>query len=315
MSTAVCPAGLFDLHCDTITECTLQGQPLRENSLHLSLTRGRVYAPWMQCFAVWIPDELRGGAAVERFDRVVGRFREECRRNADWMQPCRDAHDFQQARQQGKCGAVLTVEGGAALAGELSRVETLAGCGVKILTLTWNGPCEIGDGAMTVHPRGLTEFGRQAVPLLEQYGIVMDLSHASDPLFDDAAQLARRPFIASHSNARAVCPHPRNLTDEQFLTIRERGGLVGLNFHPPFLNGSGRASLDDLLRHTEHFLGLGGEDTLALGSDFDGAQLPNGVVGVQSMGQIWEYFVKFGYQEPLLEKIFFKNAWKFFVSL
>lgn len=306
---------LFDLHCDTITECERQSQPLRENNLHLSLARGRAYSPWMQCFAVWIPDDKRGPQAVEHFDRIVRRFRGECRRNADWMMPCRDPADFRLASQEGKCGAVLTVEGGAALAGDLERVKVLADSGVKALTLTWNGSCEIGDGAMVMHPHGLTAFGKLAVPALEQHGIVLDVSHASDPLFDDVAQLAEYPFLASHSNSRAVCNHPRNLTDEQFFTIRDRAGLVGLNFHPPFLSGLETATFDDLLRHTEHFLALGGEDTLALGTDFDGAQMFTPLTGIESMGLIWENFVKFGYPEPLLEKIFFKNAWKFFVSL
>lgn len=309
------PLGVFDLHCDTITECELQDQPLRENSLHLSLCRGRVFSPWIQCFAVWIPDEKRGPQAVAQFDRVVRRFQEECRHNADWMLPCRTKAEFHSAREQGKCGAVLTVEGGAALAGELQRVKVLADCGVKALTLTWNGSCEIGDGAMVAQPQGLTSFGKLVLPALEQYGIAIDLSHASDPLFDDVAQRAARPFFASHSNSRVVCRHPRNLTDEQFLTIREQGGVVGLNFYPPFLTGTFEAGVDDLLRHTEHFLALGGEDTLAFGSDFDGAQMPKGIAGVQSFVQIWEHFVKFGYSEGLLEKIFFKNAWKFFVSL
>lgn len=309
------PIRLFDLHCDTITECTLQDQSLRENRLHLSLCRGRAYVPWMQCFAVWIPDEKRGTQAAVYFDRVADRFYEECTRNADWMLPCRGPEDLKRAKQQGKCGALLTVEGGAVLAGEIGRVKYLSDKGVKMLTLTWNGPCELGDGAMVEHPRGLTAFGKLAVPELERYGIVLDLSHASDPLFDDVARLVKRPFVASHSNSRAVCDHPRNLTDQQFLTIRERGGLVGLNFYPPFLSSSPKAGLDDILRHAEHFLALGGEDTLALGSDFDGAQMPQSIAGIQSMGRIWEHFVKFGYPQALLEKIFFKNAWKFFVSL
>ena len=315
MSCDTKPIGLFDLHCDTITECSLQNQPLRENSLHLSLGRGRAYLPWIQCFAVWLPDEIRGAEAVGYFDRVLHRFQHECQCNDDWMLPCRCAQDLQTARQQGKCGAVLTVEGGAVLAGEISRVKLLAQQGVRMLTLTWNGSCEMGDGAMVEHPKGLTAFGKLAVPELERCNILIDVSHASDPLFDDVAARAARPFVASHSNSRAVCQHPRNLTDQQFVTIRDRGGLVGLNFYPPFLTDSPQASLDDLLRHAEHFLALGGQDTLALGSDFDGAQMPQSIAGVQSMGQIWEHFVKFGYPHPLLEKIFFKNAWKFFVSL
>lgn len=307
--------GIFDLHSDTITECALQNQPLRENRLHLSLERGKKFLPWAQCFAIWMPEDCRGSEAVRRFEQVYRCFQREMAANADLVLPCKTAQDLLRAEREGKCAALLTVEGGAALAGDLARVKRLADCGVRMLTLTWNGPCELGDGAMTEHPRGLTGFGRNAVAEMERHGIVVDVSHASDPLFEDVAAHTTRPLVASHSNARAVCAHPRNLTDAQFQLIRERGGLVGLNFHPPFLVPDGEARLPDILRHAEHFLSLGGEDVLALGSDFDGAGLPQGIAGIQSMEQLAEHFAHNGCSNRLIEKIFYKNARNFFVSL
>ena len=125
-----------------------------------------------------------------------------------------------------------------------------------MLTLTWNGTCEFGDGAMVTHPKGLTEFGRKAIPKLEQHRIVVDISHASEPLFYDVAEIASKPLVASHSNAKAVCKHPRNLTNEQVQMIKQSGGLIGLNFHPPFLKEDGIATVDDLIAHAEHFLSL-----------------------------------------------------------
>jgi membrane dipeptidase len=307
--------GVFDLHCDTITECEIQRQELRENQLHLSLERGRRYTPWAQCFAIWIPDEMRGNAAIDWFGRIYRRFQEELRKNADWMLACKTKEDLLQAEQERKCAAILTVEGGAALAGDLSRVKTLADCGVRMLTLTWNGSCELGDGALVANPKGLTEFGQAAIPELERCGILLDVSHASEPLFYQVAQRATRPFLATHSNAKTVCDHPRNLTDSQFQILKEQGGLVGLNFYPPFLTDRSQAGLDDILRHAEHFLSLGGEDVLALGSDFDGAAMPKGMEGVQSLERLAEHFAKSGYPNWLIEKIFYKNARNFLVSL
>ena len=183
------------------------------------------------------------------------------------------------------------------------------------MTLTWNGSCEIGDGALVKHPSGLTEFGRQVVRNMEEYKMAVDISHASDPLFYEVAEMATRPLVASHSNSRAVCSHPRNLTDEQFGMIRDSGGLVGLNFYPAFLENSGEASYLSVLKHAEHFLSLGGEETLSIGSDFDGADMPNGIRGIQDIGILYEAFLKHGYKEDIVKAIFFENAYKFFLRL
>ena len=306
---------VFDLHCDTITECWKQGQPLRRNTLRLDLERGRMYSPWAQCFAIWIPDTLRGEKAWEYFEGAAGYFRGEVERNWEAVSFCTDGPSFSRAAARNRCCAFLTVEGGAVLGGKLSRVKELAQAGVRMLTLTWNGSCELGDGAMVLYPKGLTAFGRQVIPELERWRIVLDLSHASLPLFYQAAELAHQPFVASHSNAKAVCSHPRNLTDAQFTLLCQKGGLVGLNLHPAFLTEKPRASVEDLLRHAEHFLSLGGEDVLALGSDLDGGDLPEDVQGIESFAAIWERFSRAGYPDALLEKIFYENAQKFFLSL
>ena len=199
----------FDLHCDTIGECYLQKQPLYRNHLHLDLSRGAEFSAWTQCFAIWIPDEIRGQQALDYFKAVHQTYERECTQNKMLVTPCIENDDFVRAERLGACGAVLTVEGGAVLGGNLENISYLASCGVRKLTLTWNGTCEFGDGAMVTHPKGLTKFGRQAIPKLEQHRIVVDISHASEPLFYDVAEIANRPLVASHSNAKAVCNHPR----------------------------------------------------------------------------------------------------------
>ena len=305
----------FDLHCDTIGECHLQKQPLYRNHLHLDLSRGAEFSAWTQCFAIWIPDEMRGQQALDYFKAVHQTYVRECAQNKTLVTPCIENSDFARAERLGTCGTVLTVEGGAVLGGNLDNIPYLASCGVRMLTLTWNGTCEFGDGAMVTHPKGLTKFGRKAIPKLEQQRIVVDISHASEPLFYDAAEIASKPLVASHSNARAVCNHPRNLTNEQVQIIKQSGGLIGLNFHPPFLKEDGIATVDDLIAHAEHFLSLGAQDSLAVGSDFDGADLPQGIRGIEGIYAVFERFLQLGYSETLLNKIFYTNAQKFFVSL
>lgn len=208
---------------------------------------------------------------------------------------------------------MLTVEGGAAAAGELGNIARMRARGVRMMTLTWNGSNEIGSGVLSGDTFGLTPFGRKAVAELERQGIVIDVSHASERLFDDVAAHTSRPFVASHSNAKAVCGHARNLTDTQFKVICARGGLVGLNYYKAFLNDAPeKADIEDIFAHAEHFLALGGADALAMGSDFDGSTMPHGVTGLESVESIAEVFLRHNLSEGLVRKIFFENAASFF---
>lgn len=306
----------FDLHCDTLTECLANKTSLYENHQHLSIRRGAAYAPWFQCFAVWIPDEVRGEAAVRRFTEAADLLDREIAAHPKRMRKCVSREDFLKAEEEGQCGAVLTIEGGAALGGSLENLRAFRQRGLRAVTLTWNGCCELGDGCGTAHASGLSAFGRAAVQEMHRLGVVPDLSHASDALFFDTAACTDGPLIATHSNSRRVCAHPRNLTDEQFLEICRRGGLVGLNFCPLFLREGGEnAGADDLLRHAEHFLSLGGEDILCMGSDFDGTDLPQGIRGIESIEPLAERFLRGGYSEAIVQKLFYGNARAFFISL
>ena len=185
--------------------------------------------------------------------------------------------------------------------------------GVRMMTLTWNGENELGGGADTA--LGLTPFGREALKEMERLSIVADVSHASDALFYDVAEIAEKPIVASHSNARAVCPHRRNLTDRQFQILRDKGGLVGLNFCVHFLREDSNAHFEDLLRHADHFWSLGGETTLCLGSDYDGTDVPPELDGIEKMQDLYELFLKHNYKESLVNSLFFDNASKFFATL
>lgn len=307
----------FDLHCDTITECLLKKQSLYENPLHLSLKKGAMFSPWFQCFAAWIPDTLRGADAIRRLAAIHDNLLKQISRYPDKILLCKTAEDIHSAQLQKKCGAVFTLEGGAALGGDLDQVETLVSYGIKMVTLTWNGTNEIGDGALVSPSSGITKFGRLAVQKMAEKRIAIDLSHASDKLFFDTLEACPHgKFLATHSNSRTVCKHPRNLTDEQFAALKERDGIVGINFCPNFLNSSpDRANMDDIIRHVDYFLSLGGEKNLAIGSDFDGTDMPTGISGVESITILADYFARHHYSDELIDALFFQNAYRFMISL
>ena len=303
---------LFDLHCDTLYRSVMENKGLLRNDFHISLLKGCEFDSWIECFAVWISDDLTGQEASDLFDVAVRKFKEEQNLNSEHIKQVKNINEHNEVNNKGKCTAILTLEGSKALNGDVNRVKYMKECGVKVITLTWNGDCDIGSGCKVLNPNGLTNFGRDAISLMNEYSIIPDVSHASDRLFYDVANFSKKPIIATHSNSRSVCSNIRNLTDDQFKIIRSMGGIVGINFCKDFLNDNGSADFSDIRKHVEHFLSLSGENTLCIGSDFDGAEMPDCIKGIESILSIYNYFLECGYNESVLDNIFFNNAYKFF---
>lgn len=313
---------VFDLHCDTITRLCESGDGLVnarpceggrrvEGGYQLSIDRPD-FAEYAQTFAIFVPDTLRGRAAVEHYKKNLAYFNAQMAEYSGKIAQAKNARELEAVLNSGRIAAVLAVEGGCALAGELANIAKIKADGVCFLTLTWNGENELGSG--TYENKGLTGFGREAVAEMERCGIVADASHLSDAGFDDLLKTAKKPFIATHSNSRAVCDVPRNLRDDQFAEIVKRGGLVGINFYVNFLCESNReaAGYEDVLRHIEHFLKLGGEDVLALGSDYDGADMPEGLDSVEKIAMLYDFMLQSLTDKKIVDKIFFDNAKSFF---
>lgn len=307
------PPALIDLHCDTLTAFTAPGRcrnTLDDPCAALSLSRLPRDVRWCQCFAIFVPDGLTPEEASACYRRHQQSFVRQMACFAPRVAPCRTAADIEAAWACGKTAALLTVENGAALAGDLDRVEVLAQDGVGMMTLTWNGENEVGSGHVSGH--GLTAFGKALIPRMEDAGILVDVSHLNDRGFDDLLEVARKPFVVSHSNARSVCPHRRNLTDSQIQELAARRCLIGLNYYVNFLREDGQPTLEDLFAHVDRFLALGAEDCLALGSDFDGADLPPWLDSPEKAAGLYGCFLEHGCSPALCDKIFFGNALAFF---
>ena len=301
-------AGMIDLHCDTLTEWGENS--LNNPSAHLALDKIPAGTRWAQCFAIFIPDQFRGEDAIAYFERYVASFDRQMALFSDRILPCRSFSDLENAFSREKFAAILTVEGGCVLAGDLRRVETIRRAGVRMLTLTWNGPNEIGSGNVTKD--GLTAFGRQAVTELEEAGILVDVSHLNDAGLADVLAVAKKPFVASHSNARSLCGHLRNLTDDHIREMRSRGCLIGLNYYRDFLSDEGRGDMEDLWRHVCRFGELDALGCLALGSDYDGAEIHPELAGVEKALEIGPYLVRRGLDRETADAIMFGNAYRFF---
>ena len=308
------PYALIDLHCDTLTDCTHKGltpDTLDDPDRVLSLNAIPSDVHWAQFYAIFIPDQYRGQAAIDYYETNRDNFNRQMEKFHDRISPCRSASDMQAAWEAGKTAAFLTIEGGAALAGDITRVKKLADDGVRCMTLTWNGENEIGSGHTTTH--GMTDFGRQAVREMEDRGILVDVSHLNDTGYADLFEIARRPFVATHSNARSICSHKRNLTDDMISEMVRRDCLIGLNYFVKFLRDDGDVkSLDDLYRHAMHFFELGARKNLALGSDFDGSVLPECLNTPAKVASFYEYLLSRGVSQEDADGVFYKNAQAFF---
>lgn len=305
---------IIDLHCDTLTECYKRGIGFKSSELHFSLDKLPESFRLCQAMAVFMPDELRGQDAVAYFDNVCAVFFEQMLVHNKDIAQIHDTTTVGGVLREKRFAAILTVEGGSALAGELSNLKRMYDMGVRMMTLTWNAENEICGGCAT--DLGFTDFGRQVVCEMERLGMAVDVSHLSDRGFWELCGFATKPFAASHSNSRAICGHRRNLTDDMFKEIVSRNGIVGLNYARCFIReDSESGTVDDLLRHVYHFLELGGEGTLALGSDFDGTDVPDYIGSLEGVGFLAESLERSGISRGVTDKILYYNASRFFGRL
>ena len=249
---------------------------------------------------------MRGEVARQYFDKVADYFYKQIEENKNVISAFGD-------KSETKVKAILSVEGGSACGGTLDGLTHLYNRGVKLVTLTWNSPNEIASGAFS--EGGFTSFGKDFVKLAEEYGIILDVSHLNRESFYDFIKISNKPFVASHSNADIV-ENPkgrkRNLTDEQIRLIKERNGIIGLNFCRNFLESDGFLGIDSLVRQIDYFLSLGCENNIALGSDYDGCSIHSDFAGVEKLFSVYNILAEKGYSRELLDKIFYENAHRFF---
>lgn len=301
----------FDLHCDTITECCNKKVSLFENELQLCMKRGSAIKKWVQVYAVWSNDTLTDESAYAYFNQVYDYFKNEVNTYSEEIAFCTSSQEVKEGLESGKRVALLSIEGSRALGGKLEHVEEFYNKGVRLMTLTWNGRTAVADGCMVEEAGGLMEFGKQVVSKMNQVGMLVDVSHLAEKGFWDVVNISEKPFIATHSNSKSVCNHPRNLTDKQFKTMVERKCLVGMNFYPLFINGTYEADIKELLGHIDHFIALGGEDIIAMGSDFDGAKMPRDMQGIQDIDYLYQLLIG-RYGRKRADKFYFENANNFF---
>lgn len=280
---------IFDAHCDTISRILDCGGNIKKNSYNIDIVRMKKYEEYTQIFACFI-DPCYRKDAMGRFEAFL-----ECYRK----------------QQFDGIKSILSVEG-ADMVKKIEDIDYLHSCGVRCIAPTWNGSNLIAGGANDPQ-QGLTDFGKEAIRRMNNLKIIIDVSHLNDISFYDIAKINKGTLIATHSNSRVVCNHRRNLTDEMFKIIQETGGCAGLNLYPAFLTEKNKCTSDDVLRHIEHWLNLNGENSIGLGSDFDGTEdlLPGDIMGAEDLHILMEKTEReFG--KEITKKISYKNMKRVF---
>ena len=297
---------LMDAHNDTPYRMYFEHGALYENNFHNSIQKQKGFRTLLFYAIFMDPEKLKNfDSPLAYFRALYGNFKKELEKHQEHIQWVKDASTFTKSDKQ---QAIITVEGGS-LVDSLETIDDLWEKKIKVLTLTWNDSNALGTSAVSGDTGGLTHFGKQVLKKMNSLGMVTDLSHASDSTFWDVLSVTEKPILVSHSNSRALCNHPRNITDEMFLALCENNGVLGINFYPPFLEQeSQKANLKNIFNHIEHFLELGGENHIGFGSDFDGVDaLPKGITDVSSFWDILSEMEQRNYPKTLIDKLFYQN--------
>lgn len=256
--------------------------PLDDNCFAVSFKNGACFSSWTQTFAVWIRDDAEN--PFELYNKIITDCKARLKTKPDNLTP------------------IFAVEGGAVLEKNIDRLYRLKEDGIRYLTLTWNGENRIAGGSLS--QSGLTRFGKRVIKQMNRLGIACDVSHLNDRSFYRVIELADRP-IATHSNCRAVCDVPRNLSDEQIRLIAEKGGIIGLCFYGKFLGGD---VFEKLYENICRLLDMGFEKNIAIGSDFDGANMDRRIDKLSKIPELYCRLSEKGIKDSTLDKIFYENA-------
>jgi len=330
------PIPFFDGHNDTLLKLLEFGPGAEQRfieglpSAHIDLPRARE-AGMVGGFFAMFPPPLRGSLATavpagstqglppeldiapaqqSTFGMAAVLLRLE---RMGVLSVCRSSADIRASIAAGRLAAVFHLEGAEAIDPDLQALEVLYAAGLRSIGIVWSRANAFGTGVPFRYPAdpdigpGLTDAGKELVRACDRLGVMIDLSHLNAAGFRDVAAVSTKPLVATHSNVHAISPHARNLTDWQLAAIRESRGVVGLNFATGFLREDGQmradTGLDIMVRHVDALVEALGEDGVALGSDFDGAQIPADIGDVTGVPRLLEALLEKGYGEPLVRKI------------
>lgn len=316
---------IIDLHCDTIMRF-YEGNHFDGMDAHINREKIQKANSFAQCFAIFVPtfDAASNHGIMDGpndyLEKAYAAFLQELALNKDILRQARTVEELEQNEKEDMINAILTIEDGVTLDGNLANVDHYREMGVRMVALTWNYENTLGfpnHADPERHKMGLKPFGIEAVRYMNECGIVVDVSHLSEGGFWDVVKYSDKPFVASHSCCRSLCDHSRNLTDEQLRAVAEKGGVVGVNFCTGFLRQGAilgalaTTKYEEVAEHLQHMKKVAGIETLAFGSDFDGISCKMEWGDISGMPSLVDYLSK-TFTDDEIEKICYQNALRVF---
>lgn len=310
-----------DFHIDTLMHILIaksKGEhiDLYKNELNIDIKRLKESNYAAQIFACFV-NLGEAPITTDHYNDALGMikiFHEEVDKHKGLIALATDYDSYLKNKDADLISGFLAVEEGGIIGEDIKKLDELFSLGVRLITLTWNHENSIGfPNFMWEHQNeGLKEFGLEVVSRMDELGIAVDVSHLSDGGFKDIVTHGNRPFIATHSNCRAIQNHPRNLSDDMIKDLANRGGIAGLNFCQDFLESDGRSSVEAMINHIRHFIKVGGDEIVGLGTDFDGIPQHNlEIAGAQDVPKLVTAMEKAGFTERQIEGFCYKNFEKF----
>lgn len=311
----------IDMHCDTLMPFARGGEySLFANNGQVDFQKMKKGDALAQFFAVFFPKmEYFTAQGIDMNDDLYFRlltegFYRDVEKHNDIIAYAGNAADIEKNAKDGKMSAILTIEDGRFINGDMDKIKMVYDKGVRAISLTWNfencfgWPNSLDKEIMN---KGLKQFGIDAIQYMNDLGIIIDVSHLSDGGFYDVAKYSKKPFVATHSNARAVSPHQRNLTDDMIRLLGEKGGVTGLNFCPQFMDADITAKhtpISNIVKNAKHIVNVGGIDVLGIGTDFDGIGGTQEISDSSMLPLLWDALAKEGFHESEIEKISHGNV-------
>lgn len=320
---------LIDMHCDTILSLWEQGEnaSLRKNGLSVDIEKMEQGHVLVQNFALFTHRKEEAIPEKRTMD-LMDRYWSELEHNKDRLAPVLCFEDIEKNARDHKISCLLTLEDGGVVFDDLAMLRNYYRLGVRMIALTWNYPNGIGYPNLSMddftdyqqasllqkvdNENGLTEFGIRYVKEMERLGMIVDVSHLSDAGFWDVVHHATKPFVASHSNARTICPVARNLDDDMIRALDQKGGVMGLNFCGDFLEthaaANGPSRVEAMVRHILYIRNIASINCIGIGTDFDGIHSDLEIPSSAHMWKLQEALRKAGLPQEDIEKVFYRNV-------
>ena len=306
---------IIDLHCDTITREHQNNESFFCNEGHIDIKKLQAGQYMLQTFAVFTKYNEKN--RKEYCQKYIQRYHQMLEDNQEYVVGVNSYQDI--AENNNKIKTLLSLEEGDVI-DDIRDLQKLYHQGVKMVTLTWNYENRLASPAtplnrLTRKNQGLTQLGKEYIQELERLGIIIDVSHLHDQGVRDILEITTKPIIASHSNVRHLCNHPRNLSDELIQAIASRGGIIGINFYHAFLNKNGKSEIKDMIKHIDYIINLVGDDFVALGTDFDGIDGPLEIKDASEIQKLVVALNDAGFTTAQIEKICYKNCLRVFKEI